>query len=188
MASLTSFVRKALKLDPLTSAVAKLEKDVPGSPGAAVTALSRENVSNDPFSADQSRFDIFAGGDRLSQDPKNRSLGRTVGSIFGAWYGAGALGAGTSGSITAAAQAAQLAQGMEAQNIAERMAEDEAARQRQLLAQIRGEQEAPTSVIPLADEENMRRLRRRNLASIMRRRGRQSTILTSGGGGDALGA
>lgn len=187
MASLRGLIRKALKLDPLTSAVAKAERDVPGSVGAGVEALTVENVSSDPFSADRSRFDIFAGGDKLSKDPDARALGRTIGSFFAGWYGAGAFGAGTAASVNAGVGAAQLSQGIEAGNIAQRMADDEAARQRELIAVMRGEQTEETA-IPLADEAAQRRQRRRSVASIARRRGRQSTILTGGGGGDSFGA
>jgi len=188
MASLRGLLRKALKNDPLTSALVKAEKDVPGSVGSAMTALTRENVSSNPFSADQSRWDIFAGGDKLSQDPDNRALGRTIGSFFAGWYGAGAAGAGASASATAGAGAVQLAQGIEAANLAQRLADDEAARQRELIAVMRGEQSKEPAAIPLADEAAQRRMRRRSLASIARRRGRQSTILTGGGTGDSLGA
>ncbi len=184
MASLRGFIRKLRKLDPLTDKLAKAEKDVPGSVGAGLEAITAENVSSNPFSADRSRWDIFAGGDKLSQDPEARALGRTIGSIFAGWYGAGALGAGASGSASAAAGAAQLAMGAEAANVAQRLADEEAARQREFIAAMQGEEQP---AIPLADEASMRRMRRRSMASIMRRRGRQSTILT-GGGGDALGA
>ena len=191
MASLRGILRKGRKLirkvDPLTDALLKAEKDVPGSVGSAVEAITVENVSSNPFSADRSRFDIFAGGDKLSKDPDARALGRTIGSFFAGWYGAGAMGAGTSAQVTAAASAASLSQGAEASNIAKAIAEEEAARQRELIAVMRGEQSEPTA-IPLADEAAMRRQRRRSVASIARRRGRQSTILTGGGGGDSLGA
>lgn len=184
MASLRGLVKKALKLDPVTAAAVKAEKNVPGSVGSAMEALTVENVSSNPFSPDRSRFDIFAGGDKLSQDPDARALGRTVGSIFAGWYGAGALGAGTAGQAAAAGQAANMASGIGAQQAAERMAEEEAARQRALIAEMREEKAEP---IPIADEDTMRRNRRRSMASIMRRRGRASTILT-GGAQDRLGA
>jgi hypothetical protein len=188
MASLRSILRKALKYDPLTAKLVKAEKDVPGSVGAGVTALTAENVSSDPFGPEQSRWDIFAGGEKLSQDPENRALGRTIGSLFAGWYGAGAAGAGASTQATVAAGAVQLSQGAEAANLAQRIADEEGARQRELIAVMRGEQSKEPAAIPLADEAAMRRQRRRSMASIMRRRGRQSTILTGGGGGDALGA
>lgn len=186
MASLRGLIRKVLKKDPLTSALVKAEKDIPGSVGSAVTAATEENVTSNPFSPDRSRFDIFAGGDKLSRDPDARALGRTVGSFFAGFYGAGALGAGAGAATTTGATAVQLAQGAEAANLAQRLADDEAARQRELIAAMRGEQsQEPT--IPLADEAAMRRQRRRSIASLASRRGRQSTILT-GGGGDSLGA
>ena len=188
MASLRGLVRKLRRLDPLTDALAKAEKDVPGSVGAGLEAITAENVSSNPFSADRSRFDIFAGGDKLSRDPDARALGRTVGSFFAGYYGAGALGAGAGASTTAGATAVQLAQGAEAANIAQRLADEEAAAQREFIAAMRGEQAKEPAAIPLADEAAMRRQRRRSVASIARRRGRQSTILTGGGGGDALGA
>jgi hypothetical protein len=187
MASLRGIIRKALKYDPLTKALIKAEKNVPGSVGAAMEALTRENVSSDPYSADQSRWDIFAGGAKLSEDPEARATGRAVGTAIGAWFGAGAAGAGTGTAASAAAQGAALAQGMEAQNVARRLADEEAARQRDFLALMRGEQAKEPAAIPLGDEQAMRRMRRRSLASIMQRRGRQSTILTGGGQG-ALGA
>ena len=188
MASLRGLIRKALKLDPITQAVAKAEKNVPGSVGSAVEGITAENVSSNPFSPDRSRFDIFAGGDKLSQDADARAFGRTIGSFFAGWYGAGAMGAGAGASTTAGATAAQLAQGAEASNLAQQLADEEAARQRELIAVMRGEQQTEETAIPLADEAAQRRQRRRSVASIARRRGRQSTILTGGGGGNSLGA
>ena len=185
--SITSLTRKIRKLDPITDKVAKLEKNVPGSMGAALESLSAEGVSNNPFSADRARTDIFAGGDKLSQDAEARSIGRMVGAAFAGWFGAGALGAGATGATSAATGAVQLAQGMEAKAVTERMAEEEAARQREFIAQLRGEQAKEAVAIPIADADTMRRMRRRSLASIMQRRGRQSTILTGGGQG-ALGS
>lgn len=187
MASLRGLIRKARKLDPLTDKLIKAEKDVPGSVGALMTAIDTEGVSTNPYSADRSVWDIFAGGDKLSQDPDARNLGRTIGTIMGAWYGAAAGGATAGTQATAAAGAAQIAQGAEASNVARRLADQEAAMQREFIAAMRGEQEEPTAAIPLADEAAMRRQRRRSIASMQQRRGRQSTILT-GGGGDRLGA
>jgi hypothetical protein len=183
MASLSGFIRKLRRADPLTDKVANLEKNVPGSMGAALESITAEGVSTNPFSADRARTDIFAGGAKLSQDPEARSIGRMIGSAFAGWFGAGALGAGATGATSAATGAVQLAQGMEAVNVAKRMAEEEEARQRDFIAQMRGEQAKEVAAIPIADAETLRRNRRRSLASIMQRRGRQSTILTGGGQG-----
>ena len=191
MASLRGLLRKgrklAGKLDPIGAKIADIDKNVPGSAGALLEALTAENVSSNPFSTDRSRWDIFAGGDKLSQDADARALGRSVGSFFAGWYGAGALGATAGTSASAGAGAVQLAQGAEAANLAQELADEEAARQRELLAAMRGEQAEEPQAIPMADEAAMRRQRRRSVASLARRRGRQSTILT-GGGGDRLGA
>jgi len=64
-------------------------------------------------------------------------------------------------------------------------AEENAAKEREALAALQQEDEAP---IPLADEDAIRKQRRRSIASQMRRRGRASTILTDSGTGDTLGA
>ena len=186
MASLRGLIRKALRNDPLTEAMIKAEKDVPGSVGSAMTALTAENVSSNPFGTEQSRWDIFGGGEKLSRDPEARAVGRTIGSIFAGWYGAGALGAGAGGSATAASAAGQTAIDLQGREIAKEQAEAEAARQRELIAAMR-EEKPEAEAVPIADEEAMRRRRRRSLASVMQRRGRQSTILTGGGQG-ALGA
>lgn len=48
-------------------------------------------------------------------------------------------------------------------------------------------QAKPLPVVPVADDKAMRDARRRSIAEQMRRRGRQSTILTDTGAGDTLG-
>lgn len=193
MSSLTKALRKLRKvikkIDPLTDKLLKNTKDLPGTPGSLMEGLTGD-YDSDPFSSGQSRMDVFAGGRKISSDPDARMIGRAVGSAFAGYYGAAAAGAGAGSASTAAAGAVQLAQGAEAANIAQELADEEAARQRELIAVMRGEQtEAPEEqAIPFADEAAQRRQRRRSIASMQRRRGRQSTILTGGGGGDRLGA
>lgn len=103
MASLRGILRKAVKYDPIAKAVMKTESKLPGSLGAGLTALTAENVSSNPYkSGEASRFDIFAGGTKLSQSEDNRKAGRAIGTAIGLWFGAGALGAGSSGSTGAA--------------------------------------------------------------------------------------
>lgn len=164
MASIRGFIRKALKNDPLTSALVKAEKDVPGSVGSAMTAITEENVSSNPFSAERSRWDIFAGGDKLSRDPEARATGRVVGSFFAGMYGAGALGAGSSASVASGVQAAQLAGGKEAENVVKRAAAEAAANVTPL----------PTEDQLARQAEAMRRQRIRQRAS----GSRDATILT----------
>jgi len=187
----TKLLKKVVKYDPILKNL----------PETQMVIKAGEAKSMNPYGQEASTWDylgagplgqITKNGKALGLDPENpedRAIGRTIGSIAAAWYGAGALGANASGAATAASAAGQGALQMEGRNAAERMAAEEEALQRELIAQLRGEQtpdKQPTP-IPLADEEAMRRQRRRNLASIQRRRGRQSTILTGGGQG-ALGA
>jgi len=68
---------------------------------------------------------------------------------------------------------------------ARKAAEENAAKEREALAALQQEAAAP---IPLADEDAIRKHRRRSIASQMRRRGRASTILTDSGASDTLGA
>lgn len=58
---------------------------------------------------------------------------------------------------------------------ARKTAEEQAALERQSLADLQAEEKP---VIPLGDDAATKRARRRSIASQMQRRGRQSTILT----------
>lgn len=60
----------------------------------------------------------------------------------------------------------------------------DSARERDALAQL---QQEPEKAIPNANSDAVKRQRRRSIASMQRRRGRQSTILTGGDAGDRLG-
>ena len=83
-----------------------LEK-IPGSPEAGLGALAgglSGKLSWNPFSSGNAVTDFAAGGSQLSQNPNNRKIGRTVGSLAGAAFGGEALlgadaGAGA-GSLT----------------------------------------------------------------------------------------
>lgn len=67
---------------------------------------------------------------------------------------------------------------------ARRQAERNAATQRDALAALQQEGEP---AIPLPDDAEVRRSRRRSITAQMRRRGRASTILTDTGASDSLG-
>ena len=169
MASLRGLVRKALKYDPLTSAVVKLDKNTPGSVGAAVNAFTAENVSSNPFSENNSRFDMFAGGASLSKNPEARAIGRTVGSFFAGTYGAGALGASGTTATAAGVQAAKMTAENEAANAAKR-----AANEGSTGAVYGADTPLPTEDQIAARTEAMRRRRIRERAA----GSRESTVLT----------
>ena len=77
---------------------------VPGSPEALVSALqggSNGSLSWNPFSKSNSVWDTAAGGTQLSQNPTDRAIGRTVGSLFAGGALGGLLGgAGTSAGLS----------------------------------------------------------------------------------------
>lgn len=113
--------------------------------------------------------------------------------------GAGASGAGAAGAggilskLKAGAKileaAAPTAAGVTAgagylQN--REMAKDAEAQAAAARAALAAEQAKAEKVLPIADEEAIRRARRRAIQSMQRRRGRAASIMTSGGG-DALG-
>ena len=83
--------------------------------------------------------------------------------------------------------AAAVSGGLQASEMrkARKQAERLAAEERARIEALQREAESP---MPLADDEEVRRARRRSITSQMRRRGRQSTILTSDASGDRLGA
>lgn len=91
-----------------------------------------------------------------------------------------AISAGIVAGGTLAGSAYQAHQGRKAR----KKAEQQAALEREALAELR-EDEPP--VMPIADDEGARRARRRSIAAQLRRRGRQSTIL-SDSSADPLGA
>ena len=175
MASLRGILRKGLKLDPLGSAIIKVEKDLPGSAGAALNALTVENVSSNPYSAEQSRWDIFAGGEKLSEKESNRQTGRTLGTAAALFFGAGAVGASTSTSAGIAAQGASAAAGVGAAQIAER--EGAAAAQAQQDAFTRSLESLRKSSTGSPSIDEARRRAERSDA-MRRRRGRSATLLT----------
>ena len=92
------------RYDPIGSAALEATDWAPGSAGSLYAAMKQEDAGN-PFGAEASAFDIFAGGTSESQDPDKRRIGRTVGSLF-AGYGlgeafGGAAGAGAGGAADA---------------------------------------------------------------------------------------
>jgi len=95
MASLRSILKKgfafARKADPLTSKIMENTKDLPGGSGAFRHAIETEGVSNNPYSREgASRWDMWAGGRRLSQNEDARAVGRLVGTALAAYFGAAA--------------------------------------------------------------------------------------------------
>ena len=70
--------------------------ELPGTPEAGTTALEgglNGTYSWNPYSPENSVWDVGAGGDRLSEDPNNRQMGRAVGTAIGSYFTGGALGA-----------------------------------------------------------------------------------------------
>jgi hypothetical protein len=105
------------KIDPVGGAILGFESKLPGTPGAAVAALSGgldNSLSWNPYSSRNSVWDMGAGGSILSQNPRNRTVGRAVGSAIGGYFGAGALGlgAGAGADTGVAADAAATSGGL----------------------------------------------------------------------------
>lgn len=75
-------------------------------------------------------------------------------------------------------------QGADDARRARHTAEAQAEQQTKAIQEL---QAKPQPVVPVADDRAMADARRRSIAEQMRRRGRQSTILTDSGAGDALG-
>jgi hypothetical protein len=175
MASLRGILRKVLKYDPLTAKLAKAEKDIPGSVGAGLTALTAENKSSNPYSAEQSRWDIFAGGEKLSEKESNRQAGRTLGTAAALFFTAGAAGASTSTSAGIAGQGASTVAAQGAAQIAER--EGAAAAQAQQDAFTRSLESLRKSSTGTPSIDEARRRAERSDA-MRRRRGRGATLLT----------
>lgn len=176
MASLRGIIRKALKNDPLTSALMKAESKVPGSVGAGLTALTAENVSSNPYKeGEASRWDIFAGGTELSQKEENRQTGRTIGTAAALFFGAGAAGASTSTSAGIAAQGASSVSGAMAAQVADREAAAAAQAQQDAFTKSLEQLRKGSSGTPSIDEA---RRRAEQSDAARRRRGRSATLLT----------
>lgn len=75
--------------------------------------------------------------------------------------------------------------GVMEQRKATKAAQSDAALQRENLAALQAE---PEPVVPVADDDTIRRSRQRSISAQMRRRGRASTILTDSAATDSLGA
>lgn len=90
---------------------------------------------------------------------------------------------GVSGFMAFASVIGTIAQSSSASR-ARRSAEAQSALEREALAELKAE---PEPVMPVADNEAVRRAKRRSISGQMRRRGRASTILTDSGAGDVLG-
>jgi hypothetical protein len=90
----------------------------------------------------------------------------------------------TAAIITAAATVGSAASQASQAKKARQSAESQAALERQALADLQTE---PEPVMPTADDEATARAKRRSIASQMRRRGRQSTILTDPASTEPLG-
>lgn len=75
--------------------------------------------------------------------------------------------------------------GVMEQRKATKAAQTDAALQRENLAALQAE---PEPVVPVADDDTIRRSRQRSISAQMRRRGRSSTILTDSAATDSLGA
>ena len=78
---------------------------IPGSPEAVTSAVEgglNGSLSWNPFSKSNSVWDTGAGGTQLSQNPTDRMIGRTIGSLFAGGALGGALGGGASASTDAA--------------------------------------------------------------------------------------
>lgn len=96
----------------VSSTFHSLEK-LPGSPEALLGGLGKGfkgELSWNPYSGGKSVWDYIGAGSKLSDNKSVRNVGRTVGTLAGAYFGGGALmGAGGAGS--AAAGAGSFAEG-----------------------------------------------------------------------------
>lgn len=100
-------------IDTTFDTLAKL----PGTPEASLTALYQGvngDLSWNPYSVDNSVWDMGAGGTELSQDPRNRQIGRTIGTAIGSAFTGGALGAAMGSSTAGAAASGALWGGAQA--------------------------------------------------------------------------
>lgn len=95
MASLSSIMKKvfktATKIDPLGAKIMKNTEDLPGTPGSLRAAFLSDQPS-DPYGPQQGKFDIFAGGKKLSESKSARNIGRAVGTVAALYFGGGAMG------------------------------------------------------------------------------------------------
>lgn len=91
---------------------------------------------------------------------------------------------GISAAVAVGVSAFSAIQGADDARRARHSAEDAAEEQKKAIEEL---QAKPQPVVPVADDKAMRDARRRSIAEQMRRRGRQSTMLTDSGAGDTLG-
>ena len=186
MGFLRDLSRKLRKLDPVGNFLLKATERIPGSPGALAAAIESDAPSGNLFGPEASKFDIFAGGTKLSKSKTNRAVGRAVGSFIAA----GPLGAGASASTAAqlGAGAAATSLGASAAADAEgdaRIADDEARAADDAAAAGASEAAAKAS----ADAERLARAARDRADSInlTERRRRQvfsRSVNPTGGAGD----
>jgi hypothetical protein len=104
---LRDLTRKLRKLDPLTDWAAEKTASLPGTPGSMLAAIESDAPSGNIFGPEASKFDIFAGGTKLSRSSSNRAAGRAVGTFFAAGAGAG-LSTSTAAQAGAGAASASL--------------------------------------------------------------------------------
>jgi hypothetical protein len=173
MASLRGVLRKIKKYSPGLQLISKVEKDLPGSMGALINATTAENVSSNPYKqGERSRFDMFAGGERLSRKEENRRIGRAAGTAVGAWFVAPAAGASIS-----ATEAASL--GVAADSLSATPIEEE------VVPGGEADREPIPAVPTKANAAALLEAARGSLDPLTggrRRRGRASLILTGGEG------
>lgn len=90
---------------------------LPGTPEAIMQAMydgANGDLSWNPFSQENSVWDVAAGGTKLSQDPRNRQIGRSVGTAIGSYFTGGALGSMMGNSTAGAAASGALWGGAQA--------------------------------------------------------------------------
>ena len=82
---------------------------IPGSPEAGMQGIYgglNGDLSWDPYSPENSVWDMGAGGTELSQDPENRKIGRTIGTAIGSYFTGGLLSGAMGSAAGGAANAA----------------------------------------------------------------------------------
>lgn len=84
--------------------------DIPGSPEAVFTGLRRGfsgDLSWNPYSPKNSVWDVIGGGTSITEDPNNREIGRTIGTLMATWGASSLAGAGAGGTAATSAGAAE---------------------------------------------------------------------------------
>lgn len=211
MSSLTKILKKGNKLlkkiDPIGHKIRENLQDLPGSSGSLQAAIESDQPS-DPFGPQQSKFDIFAGGQKMSESKRARNVGRAVGTVAALYFGAGAFGGGetaaagggaatagsaaggtaaagggiTTGQALTAAQVGLTAQGIAEQRKAAKAAEEAAAAQGAAFTESLAALKRDAPQTPTIDEAR----RRAEQADAQRRKkGRRASILT---GNEGVGA